>query len=96
MAMTLFKDTLTVVNVGLEGFADDIVAAGGACVALEWQPPAQGDRDGAWALADNARPPARRSRQRHRAGALHRRAAGADRRRAARATCCPAWRAAGA
>jgi hypothetical protein len=49
--LALFKDTLTVVNVGLQGFADDIVAAGGRCVALEWQPPAQGDRDGAWALA---------------------------------------------
>ena len=49
--MPLFKDTLTVVNVGLQGFADDIVAAGGRCVALAWQPPAQGDRDGGRALA---------------------------------------------
>ena len=48
---TLFKDSLSVINVGLAAFADDIVAAGGACVALEWQPPAQGDRDAAWALA---------------------------------------------
>ncbi len=48
---TLFKDSLSVVNVGLAGFAEDIVAAGGRCVALEWQPPAQGDRDAAWALA---------------------------------------------
>ena len=47
----LFKDTLSVVNVGLKGFADDILAAGGRCLALEWQPPAQGDRDGGWALA---------------------------------------------
>ena len=52
MAPTLFKETLTVVNVGLRGFADDIVAAGGRCVALEWQPPAQGDREGGWALAE--------------------------------------------
>ena len=48
---TLFKDSLSVINVGLAGFAEDIAAAGGACVALEWQPPAQGDRDAAWALA---------------------------------------------
>jgi hypothetical protein len=49
---TLFKDTLSVLNVGLKGFADDIVAAGGECVALDWQPPAQGDREGGWALAE--------------------------------------------
>ena len=49
---TLFKDSLTVVNVGLEGFADDVVAAGGHASRCEWQPPAQGDRDGAWALAE--------------------------------------------
>jgi hypothetical protein len=48
---TLFKETLTVVNVGLKGFGDDIVAAGGHCIALDWQPPAQGDREGGWALA---------------------------------------------
>src|ERR1035438_5628982 len=50
--LTLFKESLTVVNVGLKGFADNVVAAGGQCIALEWQPPAQGDRDGAWALAE--------------------------------------------
>jgi hypothetical protein len=48
---TLFKETLTVVNVGLQGFGDNVVAAGGECVALDWQPPAQGDREGGWALA---------------------------------------------
>src|SRR5439155_16477868 len=51
-AKPLFKDTLTVVNVGLKGFGDDVIAAGGRCVSLEWQPPAQGDRDGGWALAE--------------------------------------------
>ena len=55
---TLFKESLTVVNVGLEGFADAVVAAGGRCVALEWQPPARGDRDGAWALAEVLNHPA--------------------------------------
>jgi hypothetical protein len=48
----LFKPTLTVINVGLKGFGEDIVAAGGECVSLEWQPPAQGDREGGWALAE--------------------------------------------
>jgi hypothetical protein len=47
----LFKDSLTVINAGLAGFAENVVAAGGACIALDWQPPAQGDRDGASALA---------------------------------------------
>jgi len=51
-AMTLFKETLTVVNVGLAGFAENVVAAGGQCVPLQWQPPAQGDRAGAWALGE--------------------------------------------
>jgi hypothetical protein len=48
---SLFKDSLTVVNVGLAGFAENVIAAGGDCVALAWQPPAQGDRDAGWALA---------------------------------------------
>jgi hypothetical protein len=48
----LFKDALKVVNVGLAGFHDDIVAAGGECAAIAWQPPAHGDRDAAWALAE--------------------------------------------
>jgi hypothetical protein len=55
---TLFKDSLAVVNVGLAAFAADIVAAGGDCVALDWQPPAQGDRDAAWALATITNHPA--------------------------------------
>jgi hypothetical protein len=55
---TLFKDTLAVVNVGLQGFADNVIAAGGQCVALQWQPPAQGDREGGWALADLLEHPA--------------------------------------
>ncbi len=57
-AISLFKETLTVVNVGLKGFGEDIVAAGGECVALDWQPPAQGDREGAWALAEILNDPA--------------------------------------
>ncbi len=49
---TLFKDSLTVINLGVGAFADNVIAAGGRCVALQWQPPAQGDRDGGRALAD--------------------------------------------
>jgi len=52
LANAMFKDSLTVINVGLEGFAENIVAAGGQCLPLQWQPPAQGDRAGAWALAE--------------------------------------------
>ena len=48
---TLFTHPLAVVNVGLQGFADNVVAAGGQCVGLAWQPPAQGDREGGMALA---------------------------------------------
>ena len=47
----LFKDALKVANVGLAGFGDNIVAAGGACVQVAWQPPAQGDRHAGRALA---------------------------------------------
>jgi hypothetical protein len=54
MPLALFKDRLSVINVGLAGFAADVVAGGGQCLALQWQPPAQGDRAGAWALAELA------------------------------------------
>jgi hypothetical protein len=48
---TLFKDSLSVINVGLARFGEDVAAAGAECLSLEWQPPAHGDRDAAWALA---------------------------------------------
>jgi hypothetical protein len=47
----LFKDSLKVINLGLATFGDDVAAAGGESVALDWQPPAQGDLESAWALA---------------------------------------------
>jgi len=56
-AATLFKESLSVVNVGLKGFADNVIAAGGECVALDWQPPGQGDRDAGWALAETLNHP---------------------------------------
>ena len=50
-SLSLFKPTLAVISVGLRSFANNIVAAGGECVALDWSPPAQGDREAGWALA---------------------------------------------
>ena len=55
---TLFSQPLAVINVGLQGFADNVVAAGGECVGLQWQPPALGDREGGVALAAVFRHPA--------------------------------------
>lgn len=51
-ARPLFKDSLTVVNLGLAGFAAAIESAGARCVSPAWQPPAAGERDAGWALAN--------------------------------------------
>ena len=40
---SLFAEDLNVVNVGLQGFADNIVAAGGSVTQLSWAPPAGAD-----------------------------------------------------
>lgn len=48
----LFNQKLTVLNAGLNSFAINIERAGGSVVAMNWQPPASGDRQGAMALAD--------------------------------------------
>ena len=40
---SLFAEDLNVVNVGLQGFADNIVAAGGTVTQLSWAPPAGAD-----------------------------------------------------
>ena len=40
---TLFNEPLRVINIGLEGFAEDLVAAGVTVVHLDWRPPAGGD-----------------------------------------------------
>jgi hypothetical protein len=42
---SLFAEDLNVVNVGLQGFADNIVAAGGSVTQLSWAPPAGADAD---------------------------------------------------
>jgi hypothetical protein len=40
---SLFAEDLNVINVGLQGFADNIVAAGGTVTQLSWAPPAGAD-----------------------------------------------------
>ncbi|WEM44455.1 DUF1116 domain-containing protein (plasmid) [Photobacterium sp. DA100] len=47
----LFTQKLTVLNAGLASFASNIERAGGEAIAMNWQPPAGGDRDGGLALA---------------------------------------------
>lgn len=47
----LFEQELRVVNVGLKGFADNIVAAGGQAMQLNWSPPAGADAALGWKLA---------------------------------------------
>jgi hypothetical protein len=39
----LFQEDLQVVNLGLSGFAEAILAAGGPATQVEWAPPAEGD-----------------------------------------------------
>jgi hypothetical protein len=48
----LFQKDLKVINVGLQGFADNIAAAGGAATQLAWAPPAGADAALGWALAN--------------------------------------------
>ena len=47
----LFEQDLKVVNVGLQGFADNITAAGGRVTNLSWAPPAGADAALGWTLA---------------------------------------------
>jgi hypothetical protein len=47
----LFEHDLKVANVGLEGFADNIRAAGGQVTHLSWTPPAGADAALGWKLA---------------------------------------------
>ena len=39
----LFSGPIRVVNIGLEGFADDLKAAGVEVVHLDWRPPSGGN-----------------------------------------------------
>ena len=47
----LFQKELKVVNVGLQGFANNIKTAGGAVTQLSWAPPAGADAELGWKLA---------------------------------------------
>ena len=49
---SLFQQDLKVVNVGLQGFADNITAAGGQVTHLSWAPPAGADAALGWTLAN--------------------------------------------
>ena len=48
---SLFQQDLKVANVGLQGFADNIAAAGGQVTHLSWAPPAGADAALGWRLA---------------------------------------------
>jgi hypothetical protein len=48
---TLFEQDLKVVNVGLQGFAANVAAAGGQATHLSWSPPAGADAALGWTLA---------------------------------------------
>lgn len=48
---TLFQQKLKVINVGLQGFASNVVAAGGEVTHLSWAPPAGADATLGWKLA---------------------------------------------
>ena len=47
----LFEQDLKVVNIGLQGFANNILAAGGQATNLAWAPPAGADAALGWTLA---------------------------------------------
>ncbi len=39
----IFTEPLRVINIGIEGFADDLKAAGVEVIQLDWRPPAGGN-----------------------------------------------------
>jgi hypothetical protein len=49
---TLFQQKLKVINIGLQGFANNVVAAGGEETHLSWAPPAGADAALGWKLAN--------------------------------------------
>ncbi len=50
-AVLLDQEKLSVVNVGVDMFAQSVRDAGGSVLQLDWQPPANGDPELAWLLA---------------------------------------------
>jgi len=51
VTVQLFTEDLTVVNVGLASFGENVTRAGGTATTLDWRPPAGGDPDLGWDLA---------------------------------------------
>ena len=52
MSAALLRQTgLSVVNVGVEMFAQSVQHAGGQVLQVDWQPPGDGDAELAWTLA---------------------------------------------
>ena len=49
---SLFSQPLTVVNAGLNGFADNIKQANGSVIPLVWQPPVEGNIAAGLSLAE--------------------------------------------
>ena len=41
--LKIFTEPLRVINIGIEGFAEDLKAAGAEVVQLDWRPPTGGD-----------------------------------------------------
>ena len=71
----LFEQDLKVVNVGLQGFADNITAAGGQVTNVTWAPPAGADRRAGLDAGHPGRRPAHRGGQPDRLRPLSGRAA---------------------
>ena len=42
-ALKIFTEPLRVINIGIEGFAADLKAAGVEVIQLDWRPPTGGD-----------------------------------------------------
>ena len=42
-ALKIFTEPLRVINIGIEGFAADLSAAGVEVIQLDWRPPMGGD-----------------------------------------------------
>ena len=41
--LKIFAEPLQVINIGVEGFAEDLKAAGVQVIQLDWRPPTGGD-----------------------------------------------------
>jgi len=55
---TFFQEGQPILNVGIVSFAESIALAGGKAIQVDWTPPAGGDPNAGWALADLVQHPA--------------------------------------